>query len=131
MNAGIRALTGLRGAAACLALALSAGPSVTAWCLGTPALHWLGTVSYSIYLVHRPLEDLVRPALSTALGNLQVPHVFTASAAVMAALAILISGVTYRLVEEPGRLWSRRLLQPRPAPARDAPAPTLAGRFSA
>ena len=80
--------------------------------LGHPVIHRLGIVSYSIYLVHRPVEDIVRPALTALLQARHVPHVFSASAALTVMPMLLVSALTYGLVEQPFRAWSHRLLGP-------------------
>ena len=93
-----------------LVASLAAGRSQAARLLGRPAIHWLGVVSYSIYLVHRPVEDVVRPALTASLQALHVPHVFSASAALTVLPMLVISSLTYHLIEQPFRTWSHRLL---------------------
>ena len=95
-----------------LVASLAAGQSQTARMLGHPVIHRLGIVSYSIYLVHRPVEDIVRPALTALLQARHVPHVFSASAALTVMPMLLVSALTYGLVEQPFRAWSHRLLGP-------------------
>ena len=107
-----------------LVASLAAGRSRTARLLGRPAIQWLGVVSYSIYLVHRPVEDVVRPALTASLQALHVPHVFSASAALTVIPVLVISSLTYQLVEQPFRTWSHRLLGSRRA---GTPAATATG----
>ncbi len=91
-----------------LVATLAADRSRTAHVLGRLILHWLGVVSYSIYLVHRPVEDLRRPALTGALQALHVPHMFSAAAALMVP-PVPVSALTYCLIEQPCRIWSHRL----------------------
>lgn len=71
--------------------------------LGGGAVYWLGLVSYSIYLVHPylvlPKRDLAT-LLAGALGH--VPADIAASVAAFTAVLVL-SGASYRLIEEPGR----------------------------
>ena len=93
-----------------LVTTLAAERSRIARVLGQPVLHWLGIVSYSIYLVHRPVEDLLRPALTGALQARHVPHAFSAAAALLVPVVLLVSALTYRLIEQPCRIWSNRLL---------------------
>lgn len=93
-----------------LVVTLAADRSRVARILGRPVLHWLGIVSYSVYLVHRPVEDLLRPALTRALQAMHAPHVFSAAAALMVPPVLLVSALTYRLIEQPCRIWSHRLL---------------------
>jgi peptidoglycan/LPS O-acetylase OafA/YrhL len=71
-------------------------------------LAWLGLVSYSVYLVHYVLIELLRPVL-TGLGN-RLPAL--AEVPVAAAYLGLVGGVswlTYRFVEVPGQRFGRRV----------------------
>jgi peptidoglycan/LPS O-acetylase OafA/YrhL len=74
-------------------------------------LAWLGLVSYSLYLVHYPLIQLLHPVL-TWLGE----HLHGAAElpAVVAFLAVLssISALTYYFVEKPGQRVGRRFARP-------------------
>jgi peptidoglycan/LPS O-acetylase OafA/YrhL len=77
--------------------------------LGTQPLYWLGVVSYSIYLLH-PL--LVRPR-RTLDGALQTwmpsPCADWTASVVAYTLLVLAGGMSYRLIEKPGRRWLMRL----------------------
>lgn len=84
--------------------------------LGGGAVYWLGLVSYSIYLVH-PYLVLPKRDLATLLGRAigQTPADIAASVLAF-AIVLLVSGASYRLIEEPGRralnraarIWSKR-----------------------
>jgi len=70
-------------------------------------LAWLGRISYSIYLVHYVLIQLLAPVLTRVGDRLGVP----AQAAAVAAYLALLTGVswlTYRFVELPGQHLARR-----------------------
>jgi peptidoglycan/LPS O-acetylase OafA/YrhL len=84
--------------------------------LARPVLHWLGVISYSIYLIH----NAFRPAALTALQALHPQPLGFAPAllfALAASLAVVpFAWLTYRWVELPSREWLRRhLLSPGPA----------------
>jgi peptidoglycan/LPS O-acetylase OafA/YrhL len=71
------------------------------------SLAWVGLVSYSVYLVHYVLLELLRPVL-TGLGD-RLPAL--AEVPVVAAYLGLVAGVswlTYRFVEVPGQRFGRR-----------------------
>ena len=71
-------------------------------------LAWTGLVSYSVYLVHYVLLELLRPVL-TGLGE-RLPA--AAEVPVAAAYLGLVAGVswlTYRFVEVPGQRFGRRV----------------------
>lgn len=98
--------------------------------LGLPVFVWLGTLSYSIYLMHGMVNgwslDVLRyfdVAERTVQPNGKLAHVFFggALAANLAGLGLMLLGIvaawfTWRFVEEPCRRWSRRRFgAPRPA----------------
>jgi peptidoglycan/LPS O-acetylase OafA/YrhL len=69
------------------------------------ALAWIGLVSYSVYLVHFPLIELLAPVLAAlGRGPAEIP-------ALVAFLALLLglSWLTFRYVEQPGQRLGRRL----------------------
>ena len=78
--------------------------------LDVAPLRWLGTISYSVYLLHgvllyvaRPwIVPLVQPSPSANLGY------WLAIAGVTVALVVL-SSITYRLIEQPFIAWDKRL----------------------
>lgn len=112
------------GGIVCLSGTLLASPPVTfalgatllAWSLVqrpvvvlvNPVLCFLGKISFSIYLAHFAVLDLLAPLFSHAVqlpGRLQFPTLL----AVSLAAVVPISALTYRLVEFPGQQWGRRL----------------------
>jgi peptidoglycan/LPS O-acetylase OafA/YrhL len=91
--------------------------------LARPVLHWLGVISYSIYLIH----NAFRPAALTALQALHPQPLGYAPALVFAlagSLAVVpFAWLTYRWVELPSREWLRRhLLSPGSAAPPAGPA---------
>lgn len=89
-------------AAALLLAALVHPASRLAGGFRVPALRWLGTRSYSIYLWHWPIFEMTRPGIDVQ-GDAVVLGVLRVAATLLAAEA------TYRLVETPFRrgLWGR------------------------
>lgn len=92
---------------------------------GLPALKWLGTLSYSIYMTHYfvvmtlPVVfkyvlrlDLWTPVMLESGQALQLfgrnPAEGTFLYVLVIALTVALSAFTYRWVEAPGRNWSRR-----------------------
>jgi peptidoglycan/LPS O-acetylase OafA/YrhL len=122
-------------------LAFSRGDGLLGRLLELPVLQHLGKISYSIYLTHTVLIDLVYPSLDALVetglvGYRRGPEAedllwlgskFTDDLGLLVYLAaiIAVSTLTYRFVELPGqqlvRRWSRpRLPQPAPAPSEAA-----------
>jgi peptidoglycan/LPS O-acetylase OafA/YrhL len=69
--------------------------------LRSPALQWLGKVSFSLYLVHVPVALALAHALD---GDLPAPAI----AALTVVLALPAAAVFYKAVERPSLLLSRR-----------------------
>ncbi len=101
-----------------LVLGLYGNRGLVGRALGCGAAHWLGVVSYSIYLVH-PYLVLPKRALGGLLAGALPPAAadFAASAAAWAAM-LLLSGASYRLIEEPGRRFIARAVHWRATAAR-------------
>ena len=97
-----------------LLVALAAGRSLAARLLETSPAHWLGNVSYSIYLVHRPVADNLRPPLMRVLDAHGIPHGYSVAGALLAPVALAVATATFHLVEKPGREMSRRLIGRKP-----------------
>lgn len=71
--------------------------------LSTKPMQWLGSRSFSIYLVHEPI--IVAVALATHADS---PWPWAGFAAVAAVASLLTAEVFFRLVERPSHLLSRR-----------------------
>jgi peptidoglycan/LPS O-acetylase OafA/YrhL len=85
------------------------------WVLTLPPLVYLGTISYSIYLVHFPLQLAVHLA---SVGFLvQMPYGSPLFMAGFFLAVIGLASITYYLIEVPGK----KLLRRRPMPVLAAP----------
>lgn len=97
-----------------LVLALTNPHSVTARFLASRPVHYLGMISFSIYLLHVPILYLGMfhfQAFSTAPGVNDHPLL---RVMVLGLLTLAASSITYALIEAPGRRWLRRLFALRP-----------------
>jgi peptidoglycan/LPS O-acetylase OafA/YrhL len=97
-------------ATAVLITALASDSGVAARLLHAPVLHWLGRVSFSLYLIHEPLLRSLAPLLPLA-GPRSLTTIAVWSVLSL-ALALFLSSLTYRFIEVPGR----RLLHARRPP---------------
>ncbi len=89
-----------------IVLAMSRTPIANAF--GSPVVHWLGVVSYSMYLVHWIVQWSLRHVVWSTLTQLHVPHAFSLTIPILCAFSIACAAVTYQLIEKPGRDLSRR-----------------------
>ncbi|WP_333735818.1 acyltransferase family protein [Streptomyces sp. IBSBF 2806] len=78
-------------------------------------LTWLGLVSFSVYLLHRPLIAAMSWLMAKTGHPHSTVHQLTWVAAFLSTL-LLLSAVTYHLVELPGQRLARRLLARRSGP---------------
>jgi peptidoglycan/LPS O-acetylase OafA/YrhL len=83
----------LSAAALILALAPEQGPVARA--LASRGTVWLGRVSFSVYLLHAPLMNLIQ--------RVPVPGGHWSHVVMLAAILVPMSEVTYRWIERPGR----------------------------
>jgi peptidoglycan/LPS O-acetylase OafA/YrhL len=93
---------------ASLAWSLAAASTLDWWIrqqhfLPPRPLVFLGSISYSFYLIHEPILEY----LTQSLGRPDVPHIFLIFAASL-ALTIIAAWATYRLIELPAISFSRR-----------------------
>ncbi len=77
--------------------------------LGTKPLHWLGLVSYSIYLVHYFALDLWTSFVAWRLPLADHPWLGLLCLATMLAATLRTAQLTYRLIELPARRGLTRL----------------------
>lgn len=98
-------LTPIFGAGLIALLFIGRGPvaSVLAW----SPLHWLGKISYSIYLTHLPVIGFV--ALAFAPGRMAWSGGLVVWSIAATAVVLAISHLTWRYVEEPARRFGARL----------------------
>ena len=90
--------------------------------LSLPPVHWLGAISYSLYLVHIPVRDAFAMALGFAIDHSPPAKlaILAASIAAAAALTLVIEIPANRL----GHRLSRRIAAQQGLASR--PAPTIA-----
>ncbi len=93
---------------ASLAWSLAAASTLDWWIrqnsfLPPRPLVFLGSISYSFYLIHEPILEY----LTRLLGRPDVPHIFLTLAASL-GLTIIAAWATYRLIELPATSLSRR-----------------------
>ena len=81
-------------------------------------LLWLGKLSYSIYMVHFfvlvQMGAALRLVFHVPLANWHfqlAPAVGIAVTIISIAIILIVASQTYRFIEEPGRLFGRRLLK--------------------
>jgi peptidoglycan/LPS O-acetylase OafA/YrhL len=98
-----------------LVMALASGRSWAARAMGAGVVFWLGEVSYSIYLVHRPVESLIRNPLVAMLNAHHIPHAYTVAGFVPLVLTIALSALTFYCIEKPARDVSRQLMRSKAA----------------
>lgn len=73
--------------------------------------HRLGVLSYSVYLVHFPIREWLRPALGNALHSLGAPHADGLATLAACAVTLAVASLTYRLIEKPARSMVRTPLR--------------------
>ncbi len=94
--------------ASCIVLGLSYPGAPGHWVLGSAPLRLLGAISFSVYLLHVAIYDLMTKA--GLLGGFGPG--WGAAWAMTAILAV--SWVSYQLIERPARQWLATRLQPAP-----------------
>jgi peptidoglycan/LPS O-acetylase OafA/YrhL len=81
--------------------ALAGGP--VSRLLASPPLHYLGLISYSIYLVQYPVQRVVHMLLRSRWGEQLDPAVAATALALTVVAVVALSALTYRFVELPAR----------------------------
>ena len=87
-----------------LVAALATDRGAIAALLGWGPIYWLGTVSYSIYLVHEPILQLVRGQIPPGVHGLAA---LALDVAVWGGV-LAVSALTYAGIERPARRWLNR-----------------------
>jgi peptidoglycan/LPS O-acetylase OafA/YrhL len=90
-----------------LAMLVFAGAQTGSW-IGRrafPGAAWLAAVSYSLYLVHKPMYGLVQAQLGEALDRVGNGYV---AFAVYGVASLLAAALLYYAVERPGLRMRRR-----------------------
>jgi peptidoglycan/LPS O-acetylase OafA/YrhL len=97
--------TGFVIALACAPLLLSlCGDNVTSRVLGCKPLHYLGEISYSVYLGHFLFSSLAYRLISPA-WMAQSPSHAVVGVAVLTVVIIVASSITFYMIERPARRW--------------------------
>ena len=105
--------------AACSALVIAYGRTG-----GGPLLRWLGTISYSLYLVHVPIGGRVINL------SLRFPHTLLVQCAALAlaiGVSLVAAWVLYVTVERPAQRWAEGIRYRRAAAADVSPESRHAG----
>ena len=95
--------------AALLILGLSFESGPVARALYAKPLHWLGKVSFSIYLLHQTILLFLGKVMTPAHMPVPIALVAPVRAAVAIALVLVASAATYRWIELPGQTIPRRI----------------------
>lgn len=94
-----------------LIITLAEQRSLSATFLSSPVTHWLGLISYSLYLVHQPIDLHLRKPIFALMEKLNMPHAYTAAAIAISIPVMVVAVASFYGVEKPGRTWSRRLFK--------------------
>ncbi|MFO1247328.1 MAG: acyltransferase [Alphaproteobacteria bacterium] len=94
-------------AALILSTALS-GPEGAIWILVSKPMRWLGTISYSIYMVHAAIAFALGHLIESALTRAASIPMQLGLAALYLAAVIGVASLTFVWIEAPVRAWSRR-----------------------
>jgi peptidoglycan/LPS O-acetylase OafA/YrhL len=90
-----------------LVAALAAGQSLPARALAAAPAYWLGTVSYSLYLVHYPVRWAFGPAVRAVLDRLGAPKPGALASVLLIGISLALAALAYAWIERPGRDLSR------------------------
>jgi peptidoglycan/LPS O-acetylase OafA/YrhL len=101
---------------ACLVVSLYLRKSVISEILGHAIFWRLGTLSYSIYLLHTLFlgkkSEQINQIFSSSFGYVGLKFSFPLVDSIEFLMVIALSAITYSLIERPGRAFIRRALQP-------------------
>jgi peptidoglycan/LPS O-acetylase OafA/YrhL len=107
-----------------LVVTLAIGAGTLPRLLSTRVMVYCGHISFSLYMVH----ELVHTAWNWATAQFEIVLTpsWSAKLTVVGALAVALAGAVllYHFVEEPARLWMRRMVKVREVPveSQDTPA---------
>lgn len=93
-----------------LIICMEKGNSLTRSALETRFIHWLGLISYSIYLIHLLLNALFRVQLTESFKIFHIAHGYTIGGVLLLIPVIVVSAVSYYMVEQPARDALRLLI---------------------
>lgn len=96
-----------------LIMALASGNSISARVFSSQIPYNLGIISYSIYLIHRPILDHFEPRMAETFVDWQITRPHLISAAILLPCTILISSIAFQFIEQPGRRWVQTLFDRR------------------
>ena len=85
-----------------LVIGLSFERAKLALLLGSPILHRLGRLSYSIYLVHVPMITLARGS-TTIFNDAGLAHAHSVAVVLAMAATLVVADLSYRLIERPSQ----------------------------
>lgn len=90
--------------------------------LATRPFHWLGELSFGVYLIHLLVMQPVAAAVIAEFGrDLASPVRFVLVLSVVAPIVYALAFATYKFIEMPGQKWGKSLSRrPVPAPRRGA-----------
>lgn len=84
--------------------------------LGAPALQFLGSISYSLYLTHNPLTG----AVFFATSRLGLPDLV--ALVIVIACCLIAATLFWWVIERPSQRWAKRIGRPRATPPSDPDA---------
>ncbi|MEJ1978039.1 MAG: acyltransferase [Acetobacteraceae bacterium] len=96
-----------------LMIVLAAQQTPVARWLAWQPIHWLGVISYSLYLVHYPVRWSLAPVVQAALDALHVPFRGAVLSTLYVLLSLGVATIAYHAIEKPGRDLSRTFLRGR------------------
>lgn len=71
--------------------------------LATRPVYWLGLISYSVYLIHGPMERGLYFPLVNLARSARLPHVYVLAHLVLVCFVLAVAQLTYGLIEVPAR----------------------------